>query len=137
MSTSDEAGYSGRLQSSTRPIQEAQGEGRQRSRSRESRRGEYRNENDDDNDSDNTSQPQGTPTDGLDLPVYKEEAENPYGTRGHLDAKYRQPRGSATTDLLSLDRAPPPTVDVFTLVRAPPSELRRPVHPCRPLGLRV
>ena len=75
MSTSHDAGYSGRLRSSTRPIQEAQGKERERSRSRKSRRG-GRDENlDGDNDS-NTSQPQGTPTDRLDSPVH-EEAEKP------------------------------------------------------------
>ena len=77
MSTSDDAGYSGRLRSSTRPIQEAQGEGRERSRSRESRRGGLRDENPDDDSDTNTSHPQGTPTDRIDSPVQEEEAEKP------------------------------------------------------------
>ena len=76
MSTSDDAGYSGRLRFSTRPIQEAQGEGRERLRSRESRRG-GRDENLDDDSDPSTSQLQGTPTDRLDSPVHEQEAEKP------------------------------------------------------------
>ena len=72
MPTSDDAGYSGRLRSSTRPILEAQGEGRERSRSCHSRRGGRAENLDDDSDS-NTSQQHGTPTDHLDSPV--DEAE--------------------------------------------------------------
>ena len=77
MSTSDGAGYSGRLRSSTRPIQKAQGKGRERSRSRESRRGGQRDENLDDDSDIITSHPQGTPTGRLDWPVHEEEAEKP------------------------------------------------------------
>ena len=77
MSTSDDAGYSGRLRSSTCPIQEAQGEGRERSRSRDSRRGGRRDENLDDDSDSNTNQLQGTPTDRLDSPVHEGEAEKP------------------------------------------------------------
>ena len=45
--------------------------------------------------------------------------------------------GAPPADLLALDRAPPPTLDLSALDRAPSSELRRPAHPCRPLGLIV
>ena len=72
MSTSDDAVYSGRLPSPTRPIQEAQGEGRERSRSGELRRG-GRDENLGDDSDSNTSRQQATPTDRLDSPV--DEAE--------------------------------------------------------------
>ena len=72
MSTSDDAGYSGRLRSSTRPIQEAQGEGRECSKSRKLRQGGRVKNLDDDSDS-NTSQQHGTPTDHLDSPI--DEAE--------------------------------------------------------------
>ena len=98
MSTSDDGGYSGRLRSSTRPIQEAQGEGRERSRSRESRRGGRAENLDDDSDS-NTSQQHGTPTDHPDSPFDK--AENSYRARRHHDDKYPQPRGSISSCLQS------------------------------------
>ena len=63
--------------------------------------------------------------------------KNPYPTRGHLDANYHSLEGASPADLVAVDRAPPPTLNLFALDRAPPSELRRLAHPCRPLGLKV
>ena len=86
MSTSDDAGYSGRLRSSTRANQEVQETGRERSRSRpdsrsasrDSRRGGPPDEGSGDDTKDNTrGHRQSTPTDRVDSPVRKEEAEQP------------------------------------------------------------
>ena len=80
------AGYSGRLRSHTRPNQEAQETGRERSRSRRgsrsgsrySRRGGPLDEGSGDGTKDNTREHrQGTPTDRVDSPVRKEDAEQP------------------------------------------------------------
>ena len=84
MSTSDDAGYSGRLRSSTRPNQEAQTAGGERLRSRpdsclgsrDSRRGGPPDEGSGyDNKNNTIGHHQGTPTDRVDSPARKEEAE--------------------------------------------------------------
>ena len=76
MSTSDDAGYPGRLRSSTRTNQETQGEGRERSRYRDSRRGRHPGENpDDDSDTNTSGHTKGTPTDRVDSPVNEEKAK--------------------------------------------------------------
>ena len=86
MSTSDDAGYSSKLRSSTRLSQEAQETGRERSRSRpdsrwgsrDSRRGRPPDEGSGDDAKNNTTgHRQSTPTDRVDSPVRKEEAEQP------------------------------------------------------------
>ena len=78
MSTSDDAGYSGTLRSSTRLNQETQGKGREGSRSRDSRRGGPPDENPgDDSDTNTSGHAQGIPTVLVDSLVHVEEAGKP------------------------------------------------------------
>ena len=134
MSTSDDAGFSGRLRSATRPNPEAQETGGERLTSRpdshgglhDSRRRRPPDEvSGGDNKDNKRGHRQGTPADRVDSIAHKEEPGSSSTRLGGVSAPaVASPGGTPPAGLPELDRAPPPPPGLSALNRAPPQSSR-------------